>query len=162
MITLETATQLRALGHEIFDPHLDLDTMTQGTATGLKGPSADMDAKLLSVITPVMQELDGRTPASGFRYTLNVTNAFQLRPKKWFMRALMEYDETSLWPANVSLAYMPFGDGGVYSGVNSFGWSDALATCAAICHAWAAACSMRTMNNYPPTLRGPGYTAPRG
>jgi hypothetical protein len=151
---LAHAASLSAIGYEIFDPHLDPNTMTQGIATGLKGPSADMDAKLLAAITPVAQAIDGRTPASGFKYTLNVTNALQLRPKKWFIRSLMEYDSASLFPANTTLGYMPWGHGGVYNGVNSFGYSIALATCAAICHAYAAACRMSSQANYPPFDEG--------
>lgn len=150
MISLEYADQLDALGLEIFDPHLDLNTMTTGTATGLQGPDVNMDAKLASLIAPTMQEIDGRTLATGFKYTLNVTNALQLRPKKWFMRGLYEYDASSGQPANCELGYQPWGNGGVYIGVNSYGYSISLATCAAICHAWASATRMKFMNNYPP------------
>lgn len=151
---LDHAAKLSALAYEIFDPHLNLQTLTQGTATGLKGPDATMDAKLLAAITPVAQAIDGRSPATGFKYTLNVTNALQLRPKKWYMRGLMEYDSASLFPVNMELGYMPWGHGGVYNGVNSFGYSLALATCAAICHAYAAACRMSSQANYPPQDEG--------
>jgi hypothetical protein len=151
---LDHAAALSALGYEIFDPHFNTADFTQGPATGMQGPDPAMDSKLYSTIAPVAQALDNRTPATGFKYTLNVTNALQLRPKKWYIHGLMEYDGSSLFPANQELAYMPWGRGGVYNGVNSFGYSIGLATCAAICHAYAAACRMSSEANYPPPDAG--------
>lgn len=150
-VTYDTAAALDALGFEIFDPHLDPATLTYtGPATGLHAASTDMDARLAALIAPVKLAIDGRTLELGFRYTLNITCALKLRPKNWWMRGLMEYDSASLWPANMELAYIhPDNPGGVYTGCNSFGWSIGLATCAAICHAWAMTVRMWVMHNYP-------------
>lgn len=151
MITLATADALDALGFEIFDPHLDLATLTYtGPATGLQAASTDMDARLAALIAPVKLAIDGSALELGFRYTLNITCALKLRPKHWFMRGLMEYDSASLWPANLELALIdPARPGGVLTGCNSFGWSIGLATCACICHAWAMVVRMWVSQNYP-------------
>lgn len=154
---LDHANAVDALGFEIFDPHLNMKDLTQGPATGLKAPSADMDARLYYTIKPIMEAVDNRSPAPGFKYTLNVTNALQLRPKKWYMHQMMEYDGASLFPAFQSLAYMPWNNGGIYNGVNSFGYSIGLATCSCICKTWAAICRMSSQANYPPVLLDTGY-----
>lgn len=151
---LQQAENIQNIALRIFDPHINYDTLEQGPATGLHAPSTDMDAILYRTILPIAQAVDNRTPAAGFKYTLNVTNALQLRPKKWYIRALMEYDNASLFPVNVELALMPWGSGGVYNGVNSYGYSLGLATCAAIAQAWAAICRMSSQGNYYPADAG--------
>lgn len=164
MISLDIAAALDNLGFQIFDPHMDFEHDQQGPATGIKNPDPMIDGFLAGIIKEPMQVIDGRSPATGFKYTLNVTNALQLRPKHWYMRGLMEYpvNQNSLWPANVELAYVRQDatgmSNGVYNGVNSFGWSIGLATCAAICHAWAAIVRMWIMGNYPEAVSP--YTGP--
>lgn len=153
---LQQAANIQDIALRIFDPHLDLNTMTQGEATGLKAPSTSMDGLLYRTILPIAQAVDNRTPAPGFKYTLNVTNALQLRPKKWYIHYMAEYDNASLFPAAASLALMPWGSGGVYNGVNSFGYSLGLAMCATIAQAWAAICRMSSQGNYYPADAG-GY-----
>lgn len=149
-LTLETANALDVLAAEICDCHFDLTTSKYVGINGLMGPSPEMDTKLATAIAPVMLEIDGRTLVTGLRYTLNVTNALQLRPKRWFMHGLYEWDHTSLWPASMELAYMPWDNGGVYTGGVGWGQTIGLATCCAIVRCWAAAIRMRSQNNYPP------------
>lgn len=156
-ITLATANALDQLGLAIFDPKFDPTTMSYtGPATGLRSPDPGMDAQLAAAIGGVLQVIDGRTLAQA-RYTLNVTNALQLRAKHWYLRGVSELDSSSFWPCTTAFEYMPT-RGGVQGGCNSFGWTIGLATCAAICHTWAAISRMWLMRNYP--LAVTQYTGP--
>lgn len=152
VITLDTAAALDALGAEICDAHYDVVQNKYVGDVMMTAPSTDMDTRLANLIAPIMQEIDGRTLATGFKYTLNVTNAFQLRPKKWFLHGLYEYDGASKWPAEAEIAYMPWNNGGVYGGVTAYGSSVGLAMCCGICKAWAGAVRMASQGNYPPPV----------
>jgi hypothetical protein len=164
-IDIYTAAQLDNLGLEIFNPHVDpLRGTIAGRDTALRGPDTTIDAKLLAAITEPMQVIDGRTPLSGFKYTLNVTNALQLRPKHWYLAGIMEYNTSntgvsSLWPASTAMEYIPNQPYGVAGGTNSFGYTIGLATCACICHAWASIIRMWLFNNYPSAVTR--YTGPQ-
>lgn len=139
MITSQTADALDALALEIFNP---------ADGSGLTVQDANMDAQLVSLIAPVMKVIDGRDLALGFKYTLNVTNALQLRAKHWYLRGVSEYDSTSLWPANTAFEYMP-SRGVVRAGTSSFGYTIGLATCAAICKCWSTIIRAWLAGNYP-------------
>jgi hypothetical protein len=142
MITFQTADALEALALKIFDPTVTPSTnpsqgATWGAGTGLTGPDATIDAELYSLIKEVAQTIDGRIIAPGFKYTLNVTNALQLRPKKWYLKGIMELDGSGYgWPCCVAMEYIPK-PGLVQGGTNSFGGTLGLAACACIAHTWA-------------------------
>lgn len=152
MITAATADQIEALGLSIFNPHTELGSGNH--ATGLQGPDDGADAQLASLIAEPMLTIDGRSLATGFRYTLNVTNALQLRPKHWYLRGVGELDSSSFWPASTAMEFMP-SKGFVAGGTNSFGYSIGLATCACICHTWAAIIRMWLAGNYPLAVNQP-------
>jgi hypothetical protein len=132
-IDTSTAVALDALG----------DELKAATAT----PSADFDARLLAAITPAMQEIEKRSPATGFRYTLNVTNALQLRAKKWYLKGMMEIGQPNQPFASCWFEYEPQ-LGFVQGGTGSVGASLGLSTCAAICHVWAEIVRRYLANNY--------------
>lgn len=159
MITAETADELEALGLAIFNPQITPNPNPAlgnkwGQGVGLSGPDANVDAQLAGLIAEVMQTIDGRTLATGFRYTLNVTNALQLRPKHWYLQ-LQELDGSGYgWPASCALEYRPEKASSV-GGTNSFGASIGLATCACICHAWASIIRMWLAGGYPLAVNQP-------
>lgn len=160
MITLDTADQLDNLGLSIFNPHTDpvLGTVP-GAATGLTGQDDATDAQYYALIAPVMLAIDGRVMAPGYKYTLNVTNALQGRPKHWFMN-LTEFNNhngfvTSLWPAGCGFQLIYDVPTGVTDSAYTFGWSIGLATCAAICHCWAQIIRMWLAGNYPVAVTQP-------
>lgn len=132
MITADTADQLDALARTIFDP---------GALTGLRGQDDATDAQYLALVAPVMLAIDGRVMASGFKYSLNVTNALQGRPKHWYI-SLNEYNVNNAFvsaqaPCYCGLEWVPNAPLGVSLWANSLGNTIALATMAAICTAWA-------------------------
>lgn len=143
MITSATADQLEALALTII-------------ATP---SSAGIDAQYLALIAPVMLAIDGRTMASGFRYSLNVTNALQGRPRHWYME-LNEYNTAN--PAVSSprrcqcgLLCVPDVATGFSWSANSYGDTLGLATCAAICRAWAVIVRLWLAGNYPLAVAQP-------
>lgn len=161
VITWATADALDALALSIFDPHTDLAIGTvPGTDTGLKAPDAATDQLYYDLIAPVMLAIDGRVMATGFRYTLNITNALQGRPKHWYLAGVMEYNTSNpgisaLWPANTGMEFQPDKPFGVAGGTNSFGYTIGLSTCACILHAWAMIVRMWLSNNYPVAIAPP-------
>lgn len=132
-VTTATADALDALGNEL------------KVATAA---SDDFDSRALALISQAMSEIEQRQPATGFRYSLNVTNALQLRAKKWYVRGLMEIGQANQPFAGVGLEYVPQ-LGYVQGGVNSTGASLGLAMLAAICHSWAAIIRLYLAGNYP-------------
>jgi hypothetical protein len=146
MITADTADKLDQLGLLIFDP--------KSAATGLHAASSDVDGQLAALIKEPMKVIDGRDLALGFKYTLNVTNALQLRAKHWYLRGVSELDSTSFWPCTTAFEYIPQ-PGFVQGGSNSFGWTIGLATCAAICHTWAIVIRKWLAGDYPLAVNQP-------
>lgn len=154
-ITAAAADALDALALAIFDPHIDPAVgPVAGAATGIKSADPAIDAQYYALIAPVMLAIDGRVMAPGFRYSLNVTNALQGRPKHWFLAGVREYNTSNpgvsaLWPANTGLEFVPNEPFGIAGGVNSSGYTIASATCACICTAWATIIRMWLAGNYP-------------
>lgn len=154
-ITLDTATQLEALATTIFSP---------ATLTGLTGQDDAIDAQYIALIAPVMLAIDNRVMAPGFKYSLNVTNALQGRPKHWFM-SLDEYNAQNSWmsakaPCACELTWVPNGPPGSGSlWVNSLGNTIALATMAAICNAWATAIRTWLEGQYTTAVNPPPAAA---
>jgi hypothetical protein len=159
MITSDTADQLEALALTIFNPQVTPNPNpalgdTWGQGTGLHAQDDATDAKLLGLIAEVAKTIDGRTVATGFKYTLNITNALQLRPKHWYMQ-VMELDGSGYgWPCSVAMEYhsQEFPATG---GVNSFGGTLGLATCACICNAWATIIRRWLQGQYPLAVNQP-------
>lgn len=145
MITLATADALDQLGLTIFNTHPELGSGNH--ATGLKSADTNTDSKLASLIMEPMKTIDGRDLALGFKYTLNVTNALQLRAKHWYLHS-SELDSTSFWPVIVGFEFHPQ-PGMVQAGSNSFGYSLGLATCAAICQTWSRVIRLWLAGEYP-------------
>lgn len=144
MITIDTAVALDALAGDI--------TANQ------TAPSSDLDAKLAALITEPMQVIDGRTLATGFRYSLNITNALQLRAKHWFLTGL-EIPVTNSYPVLTGFEYRPQ-PGYIAGGTNNGGATLGLATCAAICATWAEIIRRWLANNYASAVTPPpGATA---
>lgn len=139
MIDASTADQLDALGTAI---------------TALQGADAGTDANYLALIAPVMLAIDGRTMPTGFRYTLNVTNALQGRPKHWFLE-LRELAPPSTEFAVCGMHYAIPG-GGSEPSANVYGNTIGLAACACICHTWAQIVRMWLAGNYPSAVTQPG------
>jgi hypothetical protein len=121
MITFDTANQLDALADKI---------------TAATGPSSELDTALYNLILEPMQTIQGRTPATGFKYTLNVTNALQLRAKGWYMRGLLEINQPNSPFAGCAFEYMDAAYN-VTGGASGNGATIGLATCAAIARTWA-------------------------
>ena len=121
MITYDTADKLEAL-------YLELQSAT--------APSAALDQRLYDLVAPAALEIQGRTVATGFKYTLNVTNALQLRAKKWYLRGIMEIGLPNQPFAGCAFEYMPE-PGFIQGGTNANGHSIGLATCAAIARVWS-------------------------
>jgi hypothetical protein len=119
-ITLDTADQLDALGDQL---------------SAVTGPDPALDAQLYNLILEPMQVIQGRTPAAGFKYTLNVTNALQLRAKGWYMRGLLEIGQSNAPFAGCGFEHIV--DGNVVDGTSGQGASIGLAACAGIAHCWA-------------------------
>jgi hypothetical protein len=161
MITLNTADQLTALALHIFNPEITPNSNPVlgdhwGAGVGLTAQDDATDARLYALIAPVALAIDGRTVPSGFKYTLNVTNALQLRPKHFYMD-LSEHDSSGYgWPASVMLNFKPQ-PGFVSAAASGFSWggSIGLATCAAICTAWAAIIKLWLQGQYPLAVSQP-------
>jgi hypothetical protein len=140
VITTATADALEALGIKIWNP---------ATFSGLKSADADIDTQLVALIEEPMKVIDGRTLAQGFRYTLNVTNALQLRAKHWYS-IITELAPNMVAPCSASFELLasPNPNSAVdyaYSYGNTLG----LATCAGICLTWAKAIRMFLKGQYP-------------
>jgi hypothetical protein len=147
-ITTSTADALEALA-------------TQIQAATAADPS--LDTQMLQLITEPMQTIDGRVAPTGFKYTLNVTNALLLRAKHWYME-VNEYNTTN---PNVSAPKMaqcglvlvtdqPLG--WTWS-ANSYGATIGLATAAAICLSWARIVRLWVVRNYPLAVTQPAPVA---
>jgi hypothetical protein len=152
VITSDTADQIEQLGLAIFNPHTEAGSGNH--STGLQAADPLIDAQLASLIGPVMLAIDGRTLAQGFKYTLNVTNALQLRAKHWYLRGVEELDATSFWPCSTAMEFIPTA-GTVLGGTSSFGYSIGLSTCACICKTWATIIRMWLAGNYPLAVTQP-------
>jgi len=161
VIDSSTADALEALALHIFDPQITPAPAgsalgnTWGKGVGLMGQDDATDAQLLALIAPVALAIDGRTVATGLKYTLNITNASQLRPKHFYMD-LSEHDSSGYgWPASIMLTYHPQpGYTGTLSGY-SWGASLGLAMCGAICQAWAHIIREWLAGNYPLAVTQP-------
>jgi hypothetical protein len=128
------------------DTAVALDALADDIWHNQTSPSAALDAKLAALITEPMKVIDGRTLATGFRYSLNITNALQLRAKHWYLSG-SEIGPTSLWPVLTGFEYHPQ-PGFVSAGSNSYGATLGLATCGAICRTWAEIIRRWLANNY--------------
>lgn len=137
-ITTDMADQLLALA------------TTMETATA---PSADLDAQMYSLVAPAMQAIDGRTAATGFRYTLNITNATQLRPKHWYAEIqehnLKNPGTSATTPVFVGLLLIPDLPTGFSYSNQANGQTLGLTMCACICRTWAQIIRQWLSNNYP-------------
>jgi hypothetical protein len=147
-ITTSIADQLDALGLSIFTG-----------PSGLTGEDAATDAQLSALIAEPMLTIDGNKLVVGLKYTLNVTFALHLRPMHWFME-LNEYNisnpnVSSKWPYQCGLLCVPNTATGTSWSANSYGYTIALATCAAICHAWANIIRLWLGGHYPLALNSP-------
>lgn len=117
-----------------------LDTLGN-TIEATPAASADLDAEMFNLIAPVMQVIDGRTAAPGFRYTLNVTNSLQLRPKHWYAE-IEEYNTrnpnvSATSPCFCGLLLVPDEPTGFSFSTQAHGATLGLVTSSAICRAWA-------------------------
>lgn len=121
MITTDTADQLDALAIEL---------------ASAAEPDVALDQRLYDLILEPCQVIQGRTPAAGFKYTLNVTNALQLRAKQWYLKGIMEIGEPNQPFAACGFEFMPQ-LGFVQGGTSSTGSSIGLAACSAIAKSWA-------------------------
>lgn len=111
------------------------------------------DSQLYNAIADVAQAVDGRIIATGFKYTLNVTNALQLRPKHWFME-LEEYNihnpgVSSTSPAFCGLQLVPDAPTGFAYSNQAYGNTIGLAACGVIAKTWAQIIRLWVNNNYP-------------
>jgi hypothetical protein len=163
-IDASTAAALDALALSIHDPQITPSSSPGlgnhwGAGVGLKAQDDATDAKLAALIAPLMLAIDGRTLATGFKYTLNITNALQLRPKHWFMQYAEHDGLTYGWPANIVLNSPNPTPGVVDEGAWSWGGSLGLAACAAICKAWAQIVRLWLAGNYPLAVSQPGASA---
>jgi hypothetical protein len=133
-ITADTATQLDALA----------DTLSK-TPAG----SADLDAQMLALVAPVMLTIDGRTAPAGFRYTLNITNALQLRAKHWFSRGVIEIGMVGHPFASTAFEYVQ-NPGEARTSIQATSVATiGLATAAAVCKVWAQVVRMWLGGLYP-------------
>jgi hypothetical protein len=130
-----TAAQLDALGDTIKD---------------LAGPSATIDSQLAALIAEPMLVIEGRTLVNA-RFTLNVTNALNLRAKKWYFKSLMEIGQPNQPFAAAWFEYEPQ-LGFVQGGTGTTGMTIGTATCAAICKVWAEIIRRWLAGNYPGTV----------
>lgn len=160
MLTQASADALEALALAIFNPEITPSPDPAlgnkwGKGTGLIGPDAATDAHLAALIAEPMLAIDGRTLALGFRYTLNVTNALQLRPKHWYMN-LIESDGSGYgWPANTEMVYHSAPGVPEPIDADSWGGTIGLATCGCICNAWAKIIRMWLAGSYPLAVTQP-------
>jgi hypothetical protein len=158
-ITLDTAAQFEALGLAIFNANVQPNEPSQAGLgahydpaffTGIRGHDDAIDAQYLALIAPVMLAIDGRTMATGFDYTLNVTNALQGRPKHWFIEGLYEFVPGDAPPCSVGFMYFPApGTPGFVGDIGSYGFTIATAMCAGICNVWANIIRRWLAGNYP-------------
>lgn len=165
MITADTANQLEALALQIFNPNIQPNPPGQeglgwhfdpAFYTGIKGQNDSIDAKYFTLIAPVMSEIDGRTMATGMKYTMNITNALQGRPKHWFLQGVNEFQPSVLPPCHVAFAYLaPQGQPGLYGDFGSYGFSLGTAMCAGICSIWAQIVRMYLAGDYPWAVNQP-------
>lgn len=160
-IDASTVDALHALALSIHDPQITPSSSPAlgdhwGPGAGLTAQDDATDAKLAALIAPIMLAIDGRTLPTGFKYTLNITNATQLRPKHWFMQ-YTEHDGSGYkWPANIVLKQnTPYVAGAVDEGAWSWGGSLGLAACGAICKAWAQIVALWLAGNYPLAVTQP-------
>lgn len=149
-ITAASADALEALALAIFSP---------ASLTGLTGQDDATDAQYLALIAPVMLAIDGRAMATGFKYTLNETNASQGRPKHWY-KSVNEYNIHNAWvsaqaPCYCGLSWVPDTPLGVTAWGNSLGNTLALAYCAAICNAWARIIRLWLAGQYSSAVNQP-------
>jgi hypothetical protein len=146
MITKDTADALDALGRTIWNP---------ATGLGLTSESPDIDSELASLITEPMKTIDGRDLATGFRYTLNVTNALQLRAKHWYVSSIAELQPSpGVLRVNTSFTLMTT-PGTSLGYTNSYGNTLGLATCAAICYTWEEVIRRWLLGQYPLAINQP-------
>lgn len=120
------------------------------TIKTLAGPSATIDAQLASLIAEPMRVIEGRTLVNA-RFTLNVTNALQLRAKKWYFKSLMEIGQPNQPYAAAWFEYEPE-LGFVQGGTGTTGMTLGTTTCAAIARVWAEIVRRWLAGNYPGTV----------
>lgn len=164
-ITAATADLLEALGLSIFNPNVQPNDPSQAGLgahfdpafyTGIKGEDAAIDAQYLALIAPVMLAIDGRTMTTAFKYTLNVTNALQGRPKHWFIEGLYEFVPGAVPPCSVGFMYYPApGEPGHVGDIGSYGFTLGTAMCAGICNVWAYIIRQWLAGNYPRAVTPP-------
>lgn len=164
-ITLDTVQQLKALALKIFNPNIQPNDPSQAGLgakfdpafyTGIKGQSDSIDALYYELIAPVMKAIDGRDMAPGFKYTLNITNALQGRPKHWFMEGLHEFVPSVLPPVNIGFNYNPpAGSPGISGDFGSYGFTLGTTLCAGILNIWAQIVTMWLQGQYPLAVNSP-------
>jgi hypothetical protein len=111
------------------------------------GQSPAFEARLADLIREPMLVIDGRTLVTA-RYTLNITNALQLRAKNWYMKSLMEIGQANQPFASCWFEYEPV-IGFVQGGTGSTGATIGLAACAAIARVWAEIIRRWLIGNIP-------------
>lgn len=147
MIALDTVDGLEALALSIFNPNVQPNPPGQeglgakfdpAFYTGIEGQDDTIDAQFYQLIAPAMLAIDGRVMATGFKYTLNVTNALQGRPKHWYIQGLYEFVPSDSPPCSVGFMYYPAPlEPGQVGDVGSYGFTIGAAMCAGICNVWA-------------------------
>lgn len=157
-ITAATADALDALGLAIFNPNIQPNPPGQeglgahfdpAAYTGIRSQDDAIDAQYYTLIAPVMLVIDGRTMAPGFKYSLNVTNALQGRPKHWYIEGLSEFVPSVLPPVNIGFNCYPAPPALPPGDYGSYGFTLAGAACAGICHLWATIIRLWLAGNYP-------------
>lgn len=131
------------------DTAVALDALADAIKT-IETWDPNIDSQLSALIAEPMLVIEGRTLAPA-RYTLNVTNALQLRAKKWYMKSLMEIGQPNQPYASSWFEYEPQ-LGFVQGGTGSTGATIGLATCAAIARVWAEIIRRWLAGNYPGTV----------
>lgn len=163
-ITATTADALDALGLKIFSLNLQPNPPGQeglgahfdpAFYTGIKGQDDTIDAQYYSLIAPVMLAIDGRIMAPGFKYSLNITNALQGRPKHWYIEGLSEFVPSVLPPVNIGFTCYPAPPALPSGDYGSYGFYLAGAACAGICHIWATIIRLWLAGNYPTAITAP-------
>lgn len=164
-ITAATADALEALALAIFNPNIQPNAPGQeglgahfdpAFYTGIRGGDATIDAQYYALIAPVMLAIDGRTMAPGFRYTLNITNSLQGRPKHWYIEGLYEFVPGALPPCSVGFMYYPEpGEPGQVGDIGSYGFTIGATMCAGILNTWARIVRLWLAGNYPRAVSRP-------
>lgn len=165
MITLDTANQLEALALKIFNPNIQPNDPSQAGLgakfdpafyTGIKGQNDAIDAEYYNLIAPVMQAIDGRVMATGFKYTLNITNALQGRPKHWYIEGLYEFVPGAIPPCSVGFMWYPApGQPGTVGDIGSYGFTIGTTMCAGICNTWARIIRLWLQGQYSQAVTQP-------